>query len=141
MRLTLRRVTAMSSKLAVGSAALAAMLAAAPLAAAEFPFEQEMLLDAKPLPGGKRVPILEVQPNGRAQVDLWCRSGEALVTVVGDTIVITLGPMPEAPCTPERAQADEETAMALSQVTQWRMEEDALVLIGPTTLRFRTSSH
>ena len=118
-------------------------LAAAGAAHAQgsFPYEQEMLLDVPPMAGGKRVPGLEVMADGRAQVDLWCRSGPALVTVVGDTIVVTLGPMPEAPCTPERAQADEETAAALSQVTQWRMEGDALVLTGPTTLRFRPSQH
>jgi hypothetical protein len=106
-----------------------------------FPYEQEMVLDARPMPGGKRVPLLEVMPDGRAQVDLWCKSGPALVTVVDDTIVFTLGPMPEASCTPERARADEEMANALSQVTQWRVEGDALVLVGPTTLRFHTSSH
>jgi hypothetical protein len=110
-------------------------------AQASFPYEQEMLLDANPMPGGKRVPMMEVMSDGRAQVDLWCKSGPALVTVVGDTIVVTLGPMPEAPCAPERAQADEEMAAALSQVTQWRMEGGALVLIGPTMLRFRQSQH
>jgi hypothetical protein len=106
-----------------------------------FPYEQEMLLDARPMPGGKRVPMLEVMRDGRAQVDLWCRSGPALVTVVDDTIVITFGPMPEVPCTPARAQADEQVAAALAQVTQWRMEGDALVLIGPTTLRYQPSQH
>ena len=115
--------------------------AAAALAKASFPYERELLLDAPPMPGGKRVPGVEVMPDGRAHVDLWCRSGPALVTVVDETIVIVLGPMPEAPCTPERAQADEETAIALSQVTQWRMEGDILVLAGPTTLRFRQSQH
>jgi heat shock protein HslJ len=123
------------------SAVLVAMLTTAPVAAAEFPFEQELLLDAKPMPGSKRVPILEVQPNGRAHVDLWCKSGEALVTVVGDTIVVTLGPMPDAPCTPERMQADAQTAEALSQVSQWHLEEDVLVLTGPTPLRFHLSTH
>jgi hypothetical protein len=111
-------------------------------AQASFPYEQELLLDARPMPGGKRVPMMEVMSDGRAQIDLWCKSGPALVTVVGDTIVVTLGPMPEeAPCTPERSQADEEMAAALSQVTQWRTEGEALVLVGPTTLRFRQSQH
>ena len=125
--------------LTIFGVALATAVAA--LAQASFPYERELLIDVPPMPGGKRVPGLEVMPDGRAQVDLWCRSGLALVTVVGETIVVTLGPMPEAPCTPERTQADEETAIALTQATQWRMEADVLVLIGPTTLRFRPSQH
>jgi hypothetical protein len=111
------------------------------MAQEEFPFDQEMLLDAKPMPGGKRVPMLTVAPDGRAQVDLWCKSGPALVTVVADTIVVMLGPMPEVPCTPERAQADADTAAALAAATNWRIEGDALVLVGPTMLRFLRSSH
>src|SRR5438105_4330081 len=50
-----------------------------PALAADFPYDREMLLDAKPLPGSKRVPILEIGADGRAQVDLWCRSGLAQV--------------------------------------------------------------
>jgi hypothetical protein len=30
---------------------------------------------------------------------------------------------------------------ALSQVTQWRIEDDVVLLIGPTELRFRLSTH
>ena len=119
-----------------------AALTAAAWAQSAFPYEQEMVLDARPMPGGKRVPMIEVMPDGRAQVDLWCKSGPALVTIVDDTIVVTLGPMPEVQCPPARAQADEQMVAALSQATQWRAEGDALVLVGPdATLRFRTSSH
>jgi hypothetical protein len=135
-----RKVQAGYWSMLSASIALALTTTAAPAQGA-FPYNQEMLLDARALPGGKRVPIIEVRPDGRAHVDLWCRSGPALVTVVGETIVVTLGPMPEAPCTPERAQADEATASALAQVTQWHMENDTLVLVGPTTLRFRPSTH
>jgi hypothetical protein len=34
--------------------------------AADFPFDQDMLRDAKPLPGSKRVPILKIGADGRA---------------------------------------------------------------------------
>jgi len=39
-----------------------------------FPFDQELLLDAAPMPPAKRVPILNVSPDGNATIDLWCRT-------------------------------------------------------------------
>jgi hypothetical protein len=116
--------------------------AASPAAlAAEFPFEREMLMDVKPLPGSKRVPMLEILADGRAIIDLWCKSSNGRAEVTGDTIKFTLGGMREEGCTPERLQRDEELAAALEQVTQWRIEDDILLLVGPTELRYRHSSH
>jgi hypothetical protein len=111
------------------------------LAAAEFPFDQDLLLDARPLPGSRRVPILNVEPDGRAQIDLWCRSGPAAVEIAGNEFRISLGPMREASCTPERAQRDDEMIAVLSEITSWRADADVVTLIGPRTLRFRVSSH
>src|SRR5262245_64130571 len=56
------------------------------LAQSAFPFGQEMLLDVRPLPGSRRVPMLEIGADGRAQIDLWCHSGLGLVEVAGSTI-------------------------------------------------------
>jgi heat shock protein HslJ len=109
--------------------------------AAEFPFERELLLEAKPLPGSKRVPTLEITRDGRAVIDLWCRSGEGRVKLDDDMIEFTLGAMRQEGCTPERAQRDEAMAEALAKVASWRMEDDVLVLIGPTELRYTLSSH
>jgi hypothetical protein len=85
------------------------------LAQAAFPFDQEMLLDVRPLPGSRRVP--------------------------GRTIKVTLGPMREETCTPDRAQRDEELTAALAAVTQWSIEEDVVVLAGAMELRYRLSTH
>ena len=136
------RAEAWRQALSLATAA-AALLAAIVVASAQsaFPFDRELLLDARPLPGSKRVPILEIGADGRAQIDLWCRSGAGQVVVAGMTIKLTLGPMREDACTPERVQRDEEMAAMLSQVTRWRMENDVVVLIGPTELRFHLSSH
>ena len=120
--------------------AVAIMLTTA-AAAAEFPFERELLLDVKPLPGGKRVPMLEILREGRATIDLWCRSGDGRVEVSGEAIKITIEAMRVETCTPERMERDEALAAALAAVTQWRMEDDVLVLIGPTELRYALSSH
>ena len=117
------------------------MMLAATAAAAEFPFERELLLEAKPLPGSKRVPMLEITREGRALIDLWCKSGDGRVEVAGDTIKITIEAMKLESCTPERAERDEALAAALAAVTQWRLEDDVLVLIGPTELRYVLSSH
>jgi heat shock protein HslJ len=122
------------------AAGVAAMLAAT-AAAAEFPFERELLLEAKPLPGSKRVPMLEILREGRAMIDLWCKSGDGRVEISGDTIKITIEAMKLESCTPERMERDEALAAALAAVTQWRMEDDVLVLIGPTELRYALSSH
>ena len=129
-------------KFGILTAAMAMVLVAHVAAlAAEFPYDQEMLLDAKPLAGSKRVPILEIGADGRAQVDLWCRSGLAQVKVSGEAITFTLGPLREEGCTPERTARDEEMIAALAQVTQWRIEDDVVVLSGPTELRFYLSMH
>jgi hypothetical protein len=125
------------------SLATAVLLAGnvAAFAQGTFPFDLEMLLDARPLPGSRRVPILEIGADGRAQVDLWCRSGAAEVVVSGTSIKFTLGTLRENNCTPERARRDEDLAAALTQVTAWRVADDTVTFIGPTELRFRLSSH
>jgi heat shock protein HslJ len=117
------------------------MMLTATAAAAEFPFERELQLEAKPLPGSKRVPMLEILREGRALIDLWCKSGDGRVEVSGDTIKIRIEAMKVESCTPERMERDEALAAALAAVTQWRMEDDVLVLIGPTELRYALSSH
>jgi heat shock protein HslJ len=129
-------------KIIVGGLAVIAMMLVSSLGfAAEFPFERELLLEAKPLPGSKRVPMLEIMRDGRAIIDLWCRSGEARVKLENDTIELTLGAMREEGCTPERSQRDEAMVATLEKVTSWRLEDDVLVLIGPTELRYHLSSH
>jgi META domain len=127
--------------LRLSAAAATLLAAAAAFAQAAFPFDRELLLDARPLPGSRRIPILEIGADGRAQIDLWCRSGAGQVVVSGTTIKITLGPLREEACTPERARRDEEMAAALSEVTRWRTDGDRVVLVGPTELRFLLSAH
>jgi hypothetical protein len=128
---------------AAGLVAIALLTEAAPPASAQaaFPFEQEMLLDTRPLPGSRRVPMLEITADGRAQVDLWCRSGRAQVEVSGSEIKFALGEWREEGCTPERARRDEEMIAALSQVTSWRKRNDVVIFSGATELRFRLSTH
>ena len=91
--------------------------------------------------GGKRVPVLSIDASGRAQIDLWCKRGQGQAVIAGDTITIIVRTMADAGCTPERAQADEQMILALSQVTTWSLRGDVVTFNGGAPLRFRTASH
>ncbi len=137
-----------------------AMPHSTPVQAADaFPFDQELVLDAKPLRPAKRMPVFTVSENGRATVDLWCRTVVARVQVEGAAIKIETAPLPEAlpqymsegQCSEARVAADSDFLTALAQVTEWRSQGDGVVLSGtnsvgadlnpPKPLRFRPSSH
>jgi hypothetical protein len=131
-------------------AALAVILSSGLATAADrFPFDQELVLDAAPMRPAKRMPILTVEPNGNAKIDLWCRTVPARVEISDATIKIEAGPLPEdlpamqsaGQCTPERTQADEEMLAVLVEVTGWRREGEGVVLEGSRELKFRASDH
>lgn len=119
------------------------------VAAESFPFGRELMLDAAPMRPGKRMPILTVEENGTARIDLWCRTVPARVEISDAAIKIEPGPLPEdlpamqstGQCTPERVKADEEMLAAFSQVSNWRKQGDGIVLEGTTTLHLRGSDH
>jgi hypothetical protein len=114
-----------------------------------FPFDQELVLDAAPMRPGKRMPVLAVEPNGDARIDLWCRTVPARVEISDAAIKIESGPLPEdlpamqsaGQCTPERMRADDELLATLTQMTGWRRDRQGIVLDGPQSLKFRTSDH
>jgi hypothetical protein len=131
------------------AAILILLTCGAGVAADTFPFDRELLLDAAPMRPGKRMPVLAVEPNGSARIDLWCRTVPARVEISDAAIKIETGPLPEdmptmqsaGQCTPERVQADEEFLATLTQMTGWRRVGDGIVLEGPKTLKFRASDH
>ena len=109
--------------------------------AQQFPYDRDLVLDARPMRGGKRVPVLSVDASGRAQIDLWCKRGKGQAVIAGGTITIIVSSMADETCTPERAQADEQMILALSQVTTWSLRGDVVTFNGGAPLRFRTASH
>ena len=119
--------------------AVSAFVAGASAGAAErqFPFDRELLLDAKPMRGSKQVPSLDIAANGAVSIGLWCNSVQGQIVVIEDTIAVLTGPKTDRSCPPERAHGDEQMLSVLTQVTTWRREGDSLILIGPQTLRFR----
>ncbi len=63
-----------------------------PAAAGEsFPFGSELMLDAAPMQGSKRIPMLEIEDDGTASIDLWCTSLHAQATIANDSITIVPG--------------------------------------------------
>ena len=141
----------------VNAVALALMICGSALggpahAQAEFPYDRVMLLDVAPMRPLKRVPILTVQENGSATIELWCRTASARVQVSNATIALEIAPLSEAlpqymsegQCSDARVQADGDMLAALAQVTEWRRQGDGILLNGPNSpkpMRFRASSH
>ena len=111
------------------------------LAQAAFPFDRDMVLDARPMRGSKRLPVLSIDQNGRAQIDLWCKRGRGQAIIAGDTITITVASMNDEPCAAERAQADDDMIAALASTTGWTIRGDIVALTGTKTLRFRLATN
>jgi hypothetical protein len=130
-------------------ALLSILICGSAVPADQFPFDQELLLDAAPMRPGKRMPILIVEPNGNAKIDLWCKTVSARLEISETSIKIDADPLPESlpemlsagQCTPERIKADEELLADFSQVTEWQRQNGGIVLVGPTALKFRPSDH
>jgi hypothetical protein len=93
----------------------------------EFPFDRELILDVRPMPGSKRIPNMDIAANG--------------TIALGDTVTIITGQPSGRPCPPDRARGDADLLDALNAVTNWRRQGDAVVLVGPRTLRFKVPSN
>jgi heat shock protein HslJ len=106
-----------------------------------FPFDQELMLDARPMKGSKRVPIIEVGASGEASIDMWCNTVKAQLVVAGDTITVVTGTKTDRQCTPERVRGDDDLLAVLGQVTNWRRDDELLTLRGARTVRFRLGTH
>jgi heat shock protein HslJ len=130
----------LATRRAVVACVLGVAMGAA-VAQPEFPFGQELLLDAPPMKGSKRVPSLDVAENGLADIELWCNSVKGQLVVAGATITILTGAKTERSCTPERMRGDDEVLATLNEVTNWRREGEFLILSGARTMRFRMQTN
>ena len=125
---------------AVFMLAIPSMVSAAP-GQGEFPYGNELRMDARPVKGSKRIPLLEVESNGAATLDLWCDSVQSQFVVAGDTVTVIIGPKTQHTCSQEQTQADSDLLAALEAVTTWRREGDGVVLVGSRELRFMPSTN
>jgi heat shock protein HslJ len=103
-----------------------------------FPFDRELLLDAKPMKGSKRIPILAIGRQGETTIDLWCNSVEGQIVVVDGIISIMTGAKTDRPCDATRLRGDDEILKALLDAKTWRREGNVVIFSGDArTLRFR----
>jgi hypothetical protein len=116
---------------------LAAAMAPAGASENSFPFGRPLLLDAAPLSGSKRVPMIEIEEDGSASIYLWCAGVRGSANVGNDTITITPATPLPSHCTPDQISRDAALLVQLSQMTGWRRQADEIDLFGATTLRFR----
>ncbi len=107
-----------------------------------FPFGSALFLDSPPLPGSKRIPMIEIQENGNAAFNLWCASVSGSANVAPGTITITpTAKTSSVQCTPDRFTRDASLLTALTQVTSWQRHGDVIDFIGATNLRFRVATN
>jgi hypothetical protein len=107
----------------------------------EFPFGQELTLDARRLAGSKRIPSLEIDERGAARLELWCKGGSGQFSVAGDTVVFVPGTIDARDCPPDKAQLDDALVAALGDATNWKRQGDTVSFIGAKTLRFHLNTN
>ena len=116
------------------------LIASLPTASATdstFPFGRELVLDAAPQPGSKRVPMIEIDQDGAASFYLWCANVRGSANVGDDTInIVPTTPLPSQ-CSQDEISRDAGLLAQLSQMTGWRRQGDEVDFLGATTLRFR----
>ncbi|MGZ5836184.1 MAG: META domain-containing protein [Xanthobacteraceae bacterium] len=116
--------------------ACASVLTFAAAADSGFPFGEDLRLDGPPMRGTKRVPVIEIEDDGAATIDLWCNTLQGQAVIAGDTITIIPGTRTERACPPDQVKADDDMVDALQQVTAWRRTANGVTLIGPRMLKF-----
>jgi heat shock protein HslJ len=116
-------------------------IVAADAAERGFPYNSELIMDAKPMRGSKRVPMLVIGAKGEAKIEGWCNNVEAQMVVAADTLTILTGASTEQQCPADRMRADEDLMAVLIEITHWRRDGDVLTLRGGKTLRFRSMTN
>ena len=83
-------------------------------AAGDFPYDQELILDAAPMRGSKRIPNMDIAANGTMALEMWCSRVDGQVVVAADTITVIAGAPADRQCPADRARADTELLAALN---------------------------
>ena len=85
---------------------MACLVSGPGIAQGDFPFDRELVMDAAPLRGSKRIPNLEISPNGAVVIEMWCNKVDAQMVVAADTLTILTGQQTNRPCAPNQTQGD-----------------------------------
>jgi hypothetical protein len=104
-----------------------------------FPFGDELMLESDSMLKQKRMPMIEIEDDGRATLDLWCGSVRTQATVGEDgSIAIAPGMRDNGQCDAERIAGDDDLLDRLLQLTRWHRRGDLVEFSGaPGTMRFR----
>src|ERR1700752_4899526 len=97
-------------------------IVAADAAERGFPYNTELMLDAKPMRGSKRVPMLVIGAHGETSIEAWCNTVKAQMVVASDTVTILTGAKTNQQCDAERMRGDDELLATLLEVTNWRRD-------------------
>jgi heat shock protein HslJ len=122
-------------------AIFAVSLMSAAASETKFPFGSALFLDSPPLPGSRRIPMIEIEENGVAAFKLWCATVSGSASVADNTITIVATKTLSMQCTPDRLARDNNLLMALTQMTNWQRHGDVIDFIGATNLRFRMTTN
>lgn len=132
----------MGSRAREAAVALALLSAGGTTAQAEeFPFGQELSLDARRLAGSKRIPSIEIDERGATRLELWCKGGSGQFSVAGDTVVFVAGPIEDRGCPADKAELDDALVAALGEATTWKREGDYVTFTGSRVLRFHLNTN
>lgn len=122
---------------------LVSTLAAVSVRAADsnFPFDNELRLDAAPKRGSKRIPVLQVSSSGTIDILLWCVNGKGTAVLADNTITIVPTAMQDNNCSADQLAVDEGLLNDLTEMTSWKREGEIVTFSGPKILRFRMSTN
>ena len=94
------------------------------------------MLDGKTTRGHKRLPMIAIEQDGAAAIDLWCDSVRAQAAVGAGTISFWSVMRDTAQCDPERIAGDDDLLDALLHVSSWRRRGDVIGFSGTAKLRY-----
>ncbi len=105
----------------------------------DFPFGSELMLEGESSRTHKRLPMIQVDEDGAATLDLWCGSVRTQATVGADgSIAIAPGVRNNGQCDPERIASDDDLLDMMFHLTKWRRSGDLVEFSGgPGTMKFR----
>ncbi len=104
-----------------------------------FPFGGELMLEGESSRAHKRLPMIQIEEDGSATLDLWCGSVRTQATVgVDGSLAIAPGVRNNSGCDPERIAGDDDLLDMMLHLTKWRRSGDLVEFSGaPGTMRFR----
>jgi hypothetical protein len=116
-------------------AVLAGCAWSAAASGSEFPFGSKLVLDAAPLPGAKRIPMIRVEKSGAVTANMWCPSSNLKfqAKVADDTIKLDSDNVLPSDygrgCDTLIQTADFKLTVNLFAITAWSRQDDLITFV------------